>query len=305
MNSKLVIGLFAVTGGLGVGCGGGGSTSTNGTTVEGTNKAQYAANTMTLPTGPTQLAIDLNGDGMKDNRLGQIVGALSFANINAQVTTQASVTSGKAVLLFEEQSTDASQQNAKNAGTRFSVGAKTTMPPKFDGSDTFMAEGTPSQFFGNISAGTFTADSPVTATTPIQFTLSLPLVEGQDPLVLPITAGYITYNVSATGVVTGGQMNGGVTKKDIDESIIPTVAALLTAQIKAAPSNMTLASFDTDHNGVVTAAEVAANPTVSPFLAPDIQLFDAAGNYHPNKDNKTKDSLSIGVGFTAVKATWQ
>ena len=303
MNTKLVIGLFAVTGA--VGCGGSGGTNSGGTTIDGTNKSQYVANTMTLPTGPTQLAIDLNGDGKKDNRLGQIVGALSFANINAQATTQLSVDNGKTVLLFEEQSTDASQQSAKNAGTRFSVGAQLTTKPKFDGSDTFMATGAPAQFYGNIAAGTFTSDSPLTATTPIQFTLSLPLVEGQDPLLLPITAGYITYNVSAAGVVTGGQMNGGVKKSDIDGSIVPTVAKLLTAQIKADPSNMTLASFDTDKNGTVTAAEVAANPTVSPFLAPDIQLFAADGSYAPNKANTVKDSLSIGVGFTAVKATWQ
>ena len=302
MNKKLVLGLFAVTGA--VGCGGGSSNNNNGTTIDGTNKTQYAANTMTLPTGPTQLAIDLNGDGMKDNRLGQIVGALTFAKIDAQTTTQVAVTKGAAVLLFDEVSTDATQQSAKNAGAQFVSGVKTMMPPNFDGHDTFTASGTPAQFYGNITAGTFTSDSPVTTTTPVSFTLSLPLVEGQDPLVLPITAGYITFTADASGKITGGQLNGGVKKSDIDGSIVPTVAALLTAQIKADPANTTLASFDTNKDGTVTAAEVAANPTISPFLAPDVQLFDSTGAYAPNKANTTKDSLSIGIGFTAVKATW-
>jgi hypothetical protein len=302
MNKKLVLGLFAVTGA--VGCGGGSSNNNNGTTIDGTNKTQYAANTMTLPTGPTQLAIDLNGDGMKDNRLGQIVGALTFAKIDAQSTTQLAVTKGSAVLLFDEVSTDATQQSAKNAGAQFVSGVKTMMPPNFDGHDTFVASGTPAQFYGNITAGTFTSDSPVTTTTPVSFTLSLPLVEGQDPLVLPITAGYITFTADASGKITGGQLNGGVKKSDIDGSIVPTVAALLTAQIKADPANTTLASFDSNKDGTVTAAEVAANPTISPFLAPDVQLFDSTGAYAPNKANTTKDSLSIGIGFTAVKATW-
>ncbi|MEO6951060.1 MAG: hypothetical protein ABI321_04530 [Polyangia bacterium] len=302
MNTKLVIGLFAVTGA--VGCGGS-TTNNNGNTIDGTNKAQYAANSLTLPTGPTQLAIDLNGDGTKDNRLGQIVGALTFAMINAQATVQASVAAGSAVLLFDEVSTDATQQSAKNAGTQFVIGNTVTTAPKFDGTDAFTANGAPAQFYGNITGGTFTSDSPVTAKTPVEFSLSLALVMGQPPLNLPITAGYITYTTDASGKVTGGQMNGGVKKSDIDGSIVPTVAALLTAQIKADPTNTTLKSFDTDGNGTVTAAEVSANPTIAPFLAPDVQLFDAAGNYAPNKANTTKDSLSIGVGFTAVKAMWQ
>ena len=31
-------------------------------------------------------------------------------------------------------------------------------------------------------------------------------------------------------------------------------------------------------------------------------MFDATGNFKPNKDNTTKDSLSLGLGFGAVGA---
>jgi hypothetical protein len=31
-------------------------------------------------------------------------------------------------------------------------------------------------------------------------------------------------------------------------------------------------------------------------------MFDSAGNYHPSADNTMRDSLSLGVAFTAVKA---
>jgi hypothetical protein len=33
-------------------------------------------------------------------------------------------------------------------------------------------------------------------------------------------------------------------------------------------------------------------------------MLDANGNYHPSPDNTMKDSLSIGLGFTAVPATF-
>ena len=33
-------------------------------------------------------------------------------------------------------------------------------------------------------------------------------------------------------------------------------------------------------------------------------MFDATGAYKPNKDNTTKDSLSLGLAFTAVGATF-
>jgi hypothetical protein len=33
-------------------------------------------------------------------------------------------------------------------------------------------------------------------------------------------------------------------------------------------------------------------------------MFDSGGNYHPNPMNTNKDSLSLGLGFTAVKAMY-
>jgi hypothetical protein len=50
--------------------------------------------------------------------------------------------------------------------------------------------------------------------------------------------------------------------------------------------------------------EVATSGLIQNVLAPDVQMFDAAGNYHPNPTNANKDSLSIGLGFTAVPATF-
>ena len=58
------------------------------------------------------------------------------------------------------------------------------------------------------------------------------------------------------------------------------------------------------HDGTIGDCEIATNGLLQNLLAPDVQLFDAAGNYHPNPANTTKDSLSVGLGFTAVPASF-
>ena len=59
-------------------------------------------------------------------------------------------------------------------------------------------------------------------------------------------------------------------------------------------------------DNIVDVCEVSTNTLVQSLLAPDVQLFDSTGAYKPNKDKTTavKDSLSVGLGFTAVGATF-
>jgi len=61
---------------------------------------------------------------------------------------------------------------------------------------------------------------------------------------------------------------------------------------------------DAAKDGVISSCEVATNSLIKNVLAPDVQIFDSSGNYHPNAANTDKDSLSIGVGFTAVPANY-
>jgi hypothetical protein len=57
-------------------------------------------------------------------------------------------------------------------------------------------------------------------------------------------------------------------------------------------------------DGIISDCEVATNGIMRNLLAPDVQMFDAAGNYHPNPSNTSPDSLSIGYAFTAVPASF-
>jgi len=305
MKSKLMISLVAVSGAVAlVGCGGGGGGEV--TKVDGTNSSKYASSSITLPKNSTTLAFDLDGDGTPDNKLGAIISGLAAVNLMPQDGADKAVMDGSLVLLMEEVSTDATQQSASNAGTKLSVANAAASPPKYDGSDTFTINSSTStaQFYGNIAAGTYTSNDPATTKNPVVLTIELPLVAGQMALSIPVTAGRITYKADASGHVTGGQINGALKKTDVDMTVLPAVASLITKQVMDPNASSAIKMFDINMDGTVTVDELKQNTLISNFLAPDIQLFDAAGNYAPNPAKTMKDSLSLGLGFTAVKATF-
>jgi hypothetical protein len=61
--------------------------------------------------------------------------------------------------------------------------------------------------------------------------------------------------------------------------------------------------FDTNHDGSISTAEVENSALIHSLFAPDVDLFDATGAFHPLTDN-VKDSVSVGFGFTCVPATF-
>jgi hypothetical protein len=199
------------------------------------------------------------------------------------------------------------------------------------------------QFAGRISNGLFSSNSPVTTTHPVTVNLQLPLVQGADPVQLNIIGGHIQFRTMGAGLMSG-QINGAIKAVDVQNKIIPNVAKLLNQRVIANPTGSTekqiLQIFDigcdnatpggtcnttadcdasqTDvgnscvsgkctpakMDGRIATCEVSGNSIIKNVLNPDVQMFDANGNYHPNPANTTRDSLSLGLGFTAVKATF-
>jgi hypothetical protein len=305
MKSKLIIGLVSIGSMIGViGCGGD-SSSSQVTTIDGTNSVKSASSAITLPKNSMTYAFDLDGDGTPDNKLGAVIAGLAAVNLMPQDAANMAVTKGSLVLLFEEVSTDATMMDAKNAGFKLSLAQIATSPPKYDGTDTFSVDtGTSTAtFFGNIAAGTFTSNNPATSTTPVTLTVALPLVANADPLLIPVTAGRVTFKRDATGAITGGQLNGALKKEDVDAKVLPAVATLVTAQVQAPNASAAVKMFDINMDGTVTVDELKMNSLITNFLAPDIQLFDN-GVYKPNPAKTMKDSLSLGLGFDAVKAAF-
>jgi hypothetical protein len=298
------------------------------TTVSMANPAKYVANALTVPMDRMQFGMDLNGDSKVDNQLGNIIGALSANNLNTQDGVDSAVCKGQVILLLTETSADATYQNDDATGALVQVG-KTfgymgpdtctagSGGPKFDGTDQFMQDTTfaGAQFAGRITNGKYTSNSPVTTTHPVTVSLQLPLVSGADPVQLTIVGAHIQFTESG-GKITGGQINGAIKSSDVMNTIIPNVATLLNSRVTANPTGSTekqiLQIFDIGctgmtnlkGDGMISTCEVSDNSIIKNVLNPDVQMFDSAGNYKPNASNTNKDSLSLGLGFSAVKASF-
>jgi hypothetical protein len=145
-----------------------------------------------------------------------------------------------------------------------------------------------------------------------------------------IVGARITWVRAADGHITGGQLNGAVRDHDVRTKLMPAIAANLTKYVTAHPGTPTtmklLSVFDNGGKFVpgcgagtcqnldgscavkgdntISDCEVATNGLVTNLIAPDVQLFDDAGNYAPNWANTKKDSLSIGFAFTAAPASF-
>jgi hypothetical protein len=132
-----------------------------------------------------------------------------------------------------------------------------------------------------------------------------------------LVAGHLQFTLSpSTGAPMAGQLNGAIKKNDIQAVVVPAAAQSLDQIVTANPTSMqsqqllqifdigcmATPSFKSD--GHIEACEVSENSIIKNVLSPDVQLFDAAGNYAPNPANTNKDALSVGLGFMAVKATF-
>jgi hypothetical protein len=269
----------------------------------GSQQAQFSSSSMTMPTSTSKYAYDLDGDGSNDNRLGSIMSALAALGMDPQGSADAAVQSGALLLLFDESSNDPTQQTDPAASVALAMGKKPALAPKYDGTDSFTVDTSsmPAHFEGAITGGTFDSKAVATATTPVTATLVLPLVPAQPPLVLPVTGAHLKFTRNAAGIVTGGQINGGVKKSDVDSIVLPAIAAMLTAQLPT--GGATIAMFDTNMDGTITTGELMGNALISNFLSPDVQLFQG-GVWGPNPAKTTKDCLSMGLGFTGATATF-
>jgi hypothetical protein len=111
-----------------------------------------------------------------------------------------------------------------------------------------------------------------------------------------------------------GKLGGGITATEFDAEVVPAVAARMQEVVESdpdcepplpescdGPPRLILDIFDADHDGEVTADELRANFVFAAVFSPDLDLLDADG--HPGQDG-VKESISVGLGFTARYATF-
>lgn len=282
---------------------------------------KYVLNQIMLPMQRSDYAMDLNGDGHLDNQLGNIIGAVESQGLDAQTAVGVAIQAGSALHLVSLDATDPALMNDPNAGAGLWV-AK-SMAPDFSGQGKFAIDNAypASKFTGRLDAGHFSSENPVMTMKPVHATLKLPLA-GVTPIVLPINGAHIQFDAQSGNPprLVSGQLHGSIKNSDVQGKIIPAVAMALNAQVQANPGSpntmQLLALFDTGgcanpngtmakaNDGKIDVCEVSTNQIIQNVLAPDVQIYDANGNYAPNPANTKKDSLSMGVAFTAVRASF-
>ncbi len=295
------------------------------TTAEG-DHTKWVVNKLTFPMLKTDYAIDLNGDGKAENQLGSLIGTLASAMIDAQGGIDGSVAKGQAVVLFDVQSTDAMLKSATNVGVTVYKGKDTTSAPKFDGKDTFTIDpvDAPAPTYGKLTSGKYSSNLPPPTKHPVKLVLRVPILGGGTPVALPLNGAHVQFQGSSSSLMSG-QIHGSLKKTDVDMSIIPAIAKRFEDNIHDKPNDpdsKTLkmvfdvgdgnggecTSFDGSkgkaNDSKIAPCEVSGNALIGALFAPDVDIYDEAGNYAPNKANTGKDALSVGVAFTAVKASF-
>jgi hypothetical protein len=203
--------------------------------------------------------------------------------------------------------------------------------PTANASYTVSSTVAPSQYSGEIKASVFTSQSQLRVAQPNTVSLTLPFLPGTDPLSLTLTGASVKFTHDTSGNLTGGQLNGVIKNSDLKNSLIPGFATILTQKVQRmlgqASTNMQiLMLFDTGgegdpacptpdgkgacknpdgscavaKDGKIDACEVSTS-FIQYVLVPDVQMYDG-DRWAPSADNAKPDSLSVGIGLSAVPA---
>jgi hypothetical protein len=278
----------------------------------------FVINQFLLPQQRSDFAIDLNCDGATDNQLGAILSALDSQSLDEQPSLNAQVASGQSVQLIRWVTDD--PQQSDHAGVSVRVGKPTAKTPDFSGMGQFTVDDSfaSADFLGRSSAGVFKSNHPPIPAP--DYTLLLPLFDAI--IALPVFAAHIQFT-DGTDAASGapglldGQLHGAVRATDFADAISGPAAAFFTAVIHRNPDGNSNLEAWFDGGGcsdggvpavagdrVITRCEVLASPIARNLLAPDVALLDADGHYAPDSLNLGKESISLGLGFTAVQASF-
>ena len=293
---------------------------------------QYVADTVTMPQSASsaqQLGLDLDFDpqGRPDNALGQILSTLaSQGDLNLQEQVDTAIATGDIILLMNLKASGTG--TATDAGAWVYLGANPTPAActdendmvcgnHLDGSASFeIASDSPMNAIlaGDIIGGEFKGG-------PGKVTLQLSFGEGE-PVTVRLVGAQMEATVSDTGIVMG-KLGGAVTEDELQNSVLPSIATVLSTNIAddctgtpettcctEGSTGETLVDLFDDCSAGSTSCdcdidvdELRNNDLISSLLAPDVDLLDADGDFNPRTD-ETKDSLSLGIGFTATTASF-
>ena len=262
---------------------------------------KFVTNKLLIPTTSAlaqayALNIDGNAQNHLQNKFGEMLALLTSAapGMDLQPTLDQAINSGELVSLHIVKASDL--LNDPNVSWTLAKGQKTSSPPKFDGSDQFTLDSTvaaASPIVGSITNGHFTGGP---GTTRVELFLN------DQPLEVDLIGVRLEAALNAQGC-TNGKLGGGLTVEQFKGKLLPPIVDGLNQFVKADPAagNTILQTLDSNHDGTITVQELANNPLLMAAISPDLDLLDASGKFNPGQDG-VKDSYSIGLGFTCVRA---
>lgn len=282
---------------------------------------QYVADTIIIPTMTGQsgmLALDIDKDGRPDNGLGNALSALANEGVDLQPTVTDGVNTGSSIILADLQAT--ALDNASGVGLRFYLGGNPNPPACSDvtmpdtcgmhlmgGASFDFIVGSPDDALigGRLIDGTFKAQAPGTVT------LNLSFVEGKPPTTLKLIGTRTEFTVKADGTMSG-ELVGAISPALLSPVASQLIIDLITKDCIGtfpdcctadSPGKFFLDLIDSnDEDCMVTSEQVASNSIIRSLLSPDVDMFNGT-TFDPGVDG-VDDSISLGLGFSAVGATF-
>jgi len=255
---------------------------------------QTVMSKMLMPSNAGAHALDLDGNGVKDNHVGRILAALAAANssldLQAQLDTQ--MQNGELLLLNELTAPSLKQTDKATLRAFFGKDLDTNAANNFTGSGAFgigAISPTNAVLHGKITGGQLIAGPG---------NLAIPIPLGKIYVVLSAKLVQVHATVTDKGL-TSGILAAAIPISEMSTTMIPALANEMHRQyndpnVTPTGKKMLEKTFDLDKDGSITADELRKNPIIGLML--DSADVDTDGD-------KIPDAMSVGLGFEAVTCT--
>jgi hypothetical protein len=266
---------------------------------------QYVVDTLVLPSTPKELqefSFDLDDNNIVGNQLGTVFRSLkTLSGIDLQPDINNALKTDKLVVLVNARSE--SIEAAKQAGTWVFVGEKNDTG-KFSVTKTSKNPLLPGAVVDREFDG-----------GPGNVALPLPLAPGTAAVEVPLIGARVRFTFGENDNLENGVLAGGISVDDVQKILLPAwhksfasvIAKDCTGTFPAccAPNSTggkILDFLNTDDDCTLSLEEFQSHTLIKQLFGADLDLLNGK-EFGPNQD-KILDSVSLGVSFTAKKATF-
>lgn len=273
---------------------------------QGQTGLPFVFNTLRVPANAGEVtanSFDLDGDSGLDNELGSVLLNFNSLGLDFQAALNAALAGGQLIQLVHLDA--ASVADSADVPTVVCTGTDGDLPPNaannFSGSGAFYVE--PASvgavpLSGTITAGDLTAGP---GSISLLFTAS-----SGAPVTLHLIGGRVRAELSES-LMIDGIVGGGIPESEVSAILIPAIHQAIAEVVgqdctvdscnSGRAGEFLINAYDANDDWSISVAEIEG------LFALDLDLLDGA-QFDPNVDG-ISDSLSFGIGFTAVRALFE